>query len=572
MPPFRSPVPLRHDGWPTRLLLIGGVIAALYVGRDVLTPLALALLLTIACLPAVTWLERLGLPRIPVVLLVLVMMVSLLSGLAYVLTTQALALAAELPRYETVLRAKLENLNQGSGPIEGVLLLMQRLGGVLTRHQTPAPMVVALEPASGGPLSGLLSYATVIIAPFAMILITLLLMAFILVQRENMRDRVLRLAGLHEMHRTTRAMAEATSSVGRFLLMQTLMNALFGLAMGTGLWLLGVPQAPLWGALGFSLRFIPFLGTPLSVLFPLLLAFATTEGWTTVFLVLGLFAVVAAMISYVLEPWLYGVSAGISPLALLLASAFWALLWGPMGLILAPAMTACLVILGRHVESLAFFDILLGDSEPLPVSARFYQRILAEDVRGANSLLESESDRAGARTALEQLVLPAIAQISSDRPSQAFGAGLAIRASRTLLHVLEAQGEAHGETLHGTPDILILPVGGALDQALGAAIQGALMDAGHAASLLREEAAAPSIVVLVAAMPVPPHRMARNLREAQNLRDAQSLPATVIAFTVSEAAEGDFQRAGLQAQTVTSLIDLLALIEVPPGDEAPLAA
>jgi len=558
MPPFRSPEPLPHEGWPARILLLGGVIAALYVGRDVLTPLALALLLTIGCLPAVEWLERKGLPRIPVVMLVLLVLVGLLLGLAYVVTTQALALAAELPNYETVLRAKLESLNEGTGPITGVLLLVQRLGLVLTPHQTPAPMVVTLESTSGGPLSALAQYATVIIAPFAMILITLLLMAFILVQRENVRDRALRLAGLHEMHRTTGAMAEATARVGRYLLMQALMNALFGLAMGTGLWLLGVPQAPLWGAMGFALRFVPYLGAPLSVMFPLLLAFATTDGWTTVILVMALFASVVVLLSYVLEPWLYGASTGISPLALLLASAFWALLWGPMGLILAPAMTACLVILGRHVESLAFFDILLGDSEPLPVDARFYQRILAEDTRGARSLLAFEANRMGARTALEQLVLPAIEQIGSDRPSQDFGAALAIRAARTLLRVLEAQRDAEGETLHGPADILILPLAGALDQALGAAIQGALVDAGHAASLLREEVTTPVLVVLVAAMPAAAHRMARSLA------DARALGGMLVGFTVSEAAEDQFHRAGLESQTLTSLL------EENFGREAPL--
>ena len=562
MPPFRSPQSTTREGWATRLLLIGGAIAALYVGRDVLTPLALALLLTIGCLPAVEWLERRGLPWIPVVLLVLVLSVCLMLGLAYVVTTQALALAAELPRYESVLRAKLEGLNQGSGPIDGVLLLMQRLGSVLSPNQTPAPMVVTLEQASGGPLSALLSYATVIIAPLAMILITLLLMAFILIQRENVRDRVLRLAGLHEMHRTTGAMAEATSRVGRFLLMQALMNAIFGLTMGAGLWLLGVPQAPLWGAMGFALRFIPFLGAPLSVLFPLLLAFATTEGWTTVFLVLGLFAVVDIVVTYVLEPWLYGASTGISPLALLLASAFWALLWGPMGLILAPAMTACLVILGRHVQSLAFFDILLGDSEPLPVSARFYQRILAEDSYVARKLLASESDRTGTKMALEQLVLPAIAQIGSNRPSEAFGTALAIRASRTLLNVLETQVPVPGEIIAGPADILVLPVSGALDQALGAAILTALIDAGHAATLVREEAGAAALVVLVAAAPARAHRMARTLQ------DAKLLGNDLMAFTVSEAAEDQFHRAGLESQTVRTLSALLAQLEEPVGNEA----
>ena len=566
MPPSRSPEVMYNEGWPARFFMIGGVIVALYVGREVFTPLALALLLTIGCLPAVEWLERRGLPRVPVVLLVLTMLAAALLSLAYVVTTQALALAAELPRYETVLRTKLEALNQGSGPIERVLLLARRLGSVLSPHEGPAPIVVTLASGNGGPLSALLSYATVIIAPLATVLITLLLMTFILVQRENVRDRVLRLAGLHEMHRTTGAMAEATSRVGRFLLMQALMNAVFGLAMGSGLWLLGVPQAPLWGALGFALRFIPFLGAPLSALFPLLLAFATTEGWTTVLLVIALFVTVAVVISYILEPWLYAASTGISPLALLLSSAFWALLWGPMGLLLAPAMTSCLVILGRHVAALAFLDILLGDSEPLPVHARFYQRILAADGRGAGTMLASEADRVGTRAAVEHLVLPAIAQIANDRPSEAFGAALASRAARTLLRVVQAHGEVAGDTLQGPPDILILPVAGALDQALGAGILAALADAGHAASLVRGEVPTPSVVVLVTTMPAAAHRLTRNLR------NARALGGTLLAFTVGEAVQDEFHRAGLEDDSITSLAGLLARLEEQLAGAATLAA
>jgi hypothetical protein len=288
-------------------------------------------------------------------------------------------------------------------------------------------------------------------------------MAFLLIQREDMRDRVLRLAGTHELHRTTKAMVEGTDRVGKFLLMQVLMNAAFGLGMGVGLWALGLPNAPLWGVLCFALRFIPFLGAPLSVLFPLVIAFATTPGWTTVWLVIGLFIVVDVLITYVLEPMLYGQSIGVTPLALILSSAFWAALWGPIGLILAPAMTAVIVILGRHVPGFAFLAVLLSDSTPLPDEARFYQRLLAGDADGAGVVLDRLALEESLAPALRRLAFPAIAQVEADRRADGFGPALALNASRTLLRVLEERGEETDAAV-----IAVTPVAGALDHAAAA--------------------------------------------------------------------------------------------------------
>lgn len=563
MAPFQPPEPTAAESGTARLLLIAGVVIALYVGREIFAPLALALLLTIAALPAAGWLERMGLPRIPAVLLVLVLVLGIFGGLAYVVLTQALALAAELPAYENVLRGKLLSISEGSGPVEGVMLLARRLGAALTRPESaPAAMTVAIVGAEQNALSTLFELALVIVAPFAMLAITLLLMAFILVQREDVRDRALRLAGLHEMHRTTGAMAEATARIGRFLLMQLGVNGLFGVCMGLGLWALGIPNAPLWGVLGFALRFIPFVGAPLSVVFPLLLAFATTEGWWTVILILALFAVVDILITYVLEPWLYGASTGVTPLALLLASAFWAVLWGPVGLILAPAMTACLVIIGRHVPSFGFLDVLLGDAEPLPLPARFYQRILAEDARGASALLGSAAARLGVQLALEQLALPAIAQIGNDRPSQSFGAALAIRASRNLVRVLEP----FADEPDGEADILVLPIAGALDRAAATLVVAALLEAGHAATLAPEKAAAPVVTLLVAATPPPRQRLARSLR------DARRLPGRIVAFAASDEAEQGFSREGLPLPWIVGLQTLVAQVDAQIEHAAELPA
>ncbi|MBS7810385.1 AI-2E family transporter [Roseococcus pinisoli] len=555
MAPFRAPTTASRES-PQRLLVFAVVIAALYLGREVFAPLALALLLTIAALPALGWLERRRVPRILAVLLVMGLFLGVVGGLVYVVLTQALALAAELPNYESVLRGKLQAISQeGSGPIDGVMRLVKRLGEALSPPETTAAPTVAIAASDQGPLSALFGMAVLIIAPIATFAITLLLMAFILVQREDLRDRVLRLAGLHEMHRTTGAMADATTRLGRFLLMQAMINGIFGFSMGMGLWLLGVPNAPLWGALGFGLRFIPFLGAPLSVLFPLIVAFATTEGWTTVLLVIALFAVVDVIVTYVLEPWLYGSSMGITPLALLLASAFWAVMWGPLGLILAPAMTACLVILGRHVRSLAFLDVLLGDTPPLPAPARFYQRLLADDAANAAALVGNEAARLGIQPVLEQMVMPAIAQISSDRPNEAFGPALAIRASRALTRVMEVVAPG----ADGHAEILVVPVAGALDLAAAAVAVAALQEAGQLATLSPEDAPEPAVIVVVSAIEAPARRLERALVQAEKIS------ARVVVFAATEeAAQALYRRP--QTAPQTSLAGLVAEVEQASAD------
>ncbi len=514
MAAFRRPR-TTEMAWPTRVMLIGALLAALYFGRDLFAPLALAMLLTVASLPLVTWLERVRVPRIAAVMLVLLLLLSLLTLLGYVVVSQALSLANELPGYESVLREKLATISEGSGPIERVVALMHRLAGSVSTSDASSATQVVLAASPEAPLAGLLALATLVLAPAATLAVTVLLMGFILAQREDVRDRTLRLAGLHEMHRTTVAMTDAASRVGKFLLMQAVINGVFGAAMGLGLWLIGLPNAPLWGVLGFALRFIPYLGAPLSMLFPLLLAFATTDGWNTVFLVIGLFLVVDVVVSYMLEPWLFSAVIGITPLALVLSSTFWVVLWGPVGLIVAPAFTACMAILGRHVPSLSFLEVMFGDTAPLPAPARFYQRLLARDTTGAVQLLTEESERLGNRGALELLALPAIARIGSDRGETGFGPALAVHAARTLLRTLEAVADPVDER----GDIAVLPVGGALDRAAAAAVVVALQDAGLSAVLSPSVGSARSVAVLVAADKPTPQRLARAIRDANQVGD-----------------------------------------------------
>jgi predicted PurR-regulated permease PerM len=557
MAPFQSSIPVRgRPEWPMRLMLVAGVVAVLYLGKEILAPLALALLLTIAAVPIVSWLERRRVPRIVAVLTVLLLVVGIMGSAVYVVVTQALALAADLPQHETTLRQKLLGLTQNSGPIDGLMKLGERLQAALSPPQRAGGQTVTIAAESAAPLAALFGFLHLVVAPLATIAITLLLMAFLLIQREDMRDRVLRLAGTHELHRTTKAMVEGTDRVGKFLLMQVLVNAAFGLGMGLGLWALGLPNAPLWGVLCFALRFIPFLGAPLSVLFPLVIAFATTPGWTMVWMVIGLFLVVDVLITYVMEPMLYGHSIGVTPLALIVSSAFWAVLWGPIGLILAPAMTAVIVVLGRHVPGFVFLDVLLGDSTPLPDEARFYQRLLAGDADGAGAVLDRQAAEDSLAQALRRLAFPAIAQVEADRRSEGFGPALALRAARTLLRVLEERGE---EEESGR--VSVLPVAGALDHAAAAALAITLAEAGHAVST--SPSARVDLAVLVLASGTTRSRYLRAVRQAR------ASAGRVMVLAVTDEAEQS--AAAVQAGPWVTEIDAVlteAAPLLPPAEEA----
>ncbi len=511
MAPFRRPTEIEGRA-ATRLLLVGIVIYGLYAGREVLAPLALALLLTVASLPVVDWMQRVRLPRVPSVILVLLAVVGLISGVLSVVATQAFLLLGELPRYESELRGKLQQISNGSGPINEVLRLLHRLGQSV-QPDAPAPPTVAVMRPESSLFSGLFEVLGAVLGPAAIIAITLLLMAFLLINREDVRDRALRLMGTDEIHRTTQAMQDATGRVGRFLLMQLAVNAGFGLTMGLGLWALGIPNAPLWGVLGFALRFVPYLGAPLAAIFPLLVAFATTDGWTMVILVAAWFILVDVVVSYVIEPMLYGASAGVTPLALLLSSIFWAALWGPVGLILAPAITACLAIAGRHLPGFGLFDVLLGDGVPLSPPERFYQRLLAGDAPGAARLLAAEAAHDGEGAALRRLVQPAIERIVADRPAADYGAALALRATRSLIGALESVDVP----LPGLVEVVVLPAGGALDRAVAAMAIAALRDAGwRAGNAPRGDAPVP-LSLLVLGGGLRPERLARIIAETRRM-------------------------------------------------------
>jgi predicted PurR-regulated permease PerM len=542
------------------------VLAVLHFGRDVFIPMALALLLSVVLIPPARVLQRIGVPRALVVTLLLLLALGAIAGVLLLVISQVLSLAADLPNWEMNLRAKLRSLSEGSGVLERAMGTLRRLseelgGGGIGGDPTAAAIPVA-PTATGGTLEAFLDMAGVVASPIASLAIALLLMAYLLMQREDVRDRFLRLAGMNDIHRTTRAMADATERVGQFLLMQMLLNFVFGLGMGVGLALIGVPNAPLWGVLAFVLRFIPFIGAWIALALPLLVAFATGTGWTEPLLVIAVFAVVDGVVTYVFEPLLYGRTTGISALALLISSALWTVLWGPIGLLLAPPITACLVILGRHIPALDFLEVLLGNSEALPVPLRFYQRFLADDAEGAAEIAELHADAHGPGATLRDLVLPAVGALSADQAHGALSAA-AVRRISDGLAAISATLVSEEPLAPEAQALRAVPAAGAVDRALAAvALAGARLQGWRPAS----EGEDAAISVLCLARPVSTQR----LRRAVALASGAGAPS--FGFALEDAAATQLSATIRPVPVLRGLDALLARLPAGGGVSARKAA
>ena len=257
----------------------------------------------------------------------------------------------------------------------------------------------------GGPL----------VKPIATAGLVFVFVIFMLLQREDLRDRIIRLVGSSDVARTTEAMNDAAKRISRYLLMQLVINIFYGTSVGIGLYFVGVPNPILWGLLATILRFVPYLGPVIAALFPIALSFAVAPGWTLPLLTIALFVTLELIVNNVLEPWLYGSSTGLSPVAVLVAAVFWTTLWGPAGLLLSTPLTVCLVVLGRHVPQLAFFDVLLGDEPALPPELKFYQRLLARDPDEATELAEEYLEDEPLEKLYDSVIIPALGLADQDR-------------------------------------------------------------------------------------------------------------------------------------------------------------
>jgi predicted PurR-regulated permease PerM len=379
----------------TTLLIAVIVVAAMYLTREVLIPLALAGILSFMLAPPVRALQRLRLPRAVAVITVVIFAFATIFALGRIMAREVTQLAADLPRYQAEISAKIEGLRgEGGGTLERAQNVLETLGQELTNGQqkldqmgrslSPRPGNNPLVPVEvheplGGPIQVLSSLISPLLGPLATTTLIVVFVIFILIQREDLRNRLIRLAGSTDIPQTTAAIDDAAHRLSHLFLTQLAINTGFGVFVGIGLWWIGIPSAFVWGVLAGILRFIPFVGPILGLIFPLALAISVGSGWSMALWTGALFIVLEGLTGQVIEPVFEGRSTGLTPVAIVVAATFWAWLWGPVGLVLATPLTVILVVLGRHFETLKFFDVLFGDEPALSDSQVFYQRMLARD-------------------------------------------------------------------------------------------------------------------------------------------------------------------------------------------------
>src|SRR5688572_27609634 len=393
------------------------VVVVLYWAQAVLVPIALAILLTFVLTPPVAWLQR-WIGRIPAVLAMVTLVFSVLGLAGWGLARQVDYLAEDLPRYRANILSKIADV-RGAGKGGAVEKLQETIEDIKTdlgKSDVPTgtvsrPVVVTSE------VSGFSGFAWLgpIISPLGTAGLVLAMVIFMLLERRDLRDRIIGLFGYRQLAITKKAFDEAATRVSRQLLMQSLVNLLYGIAAGAGLYVLDVPYPLVWAALAAALRFIPYVGPVLGAGAPILVSLAAAEGWVGPLYVVGLFVVLELFTNLVLETVLYAGAAGVSAVALLASVAFWTWLWGPLGLLLATPLTVCFVVLGKHVPGLEFVGTLLADTPALAPEFGYYQRLLARDQSEAADLIERYIKTESPRSVYDALLLPALNYAERDR-------------------------------------------------------------------------------------------------------------------------------------------------------------
>lgn len=435
---------MRASSWKPKVIVPAGlafsnvmvgafVVAILYFAREILVPIALAVLLSFVLAPLVRILQRLKIPRALAVLGAVGAAFLVAFSLATMVMVEVNQLANDLPRYEVTLGEKIRNLRDAvgrAGPLTKASNLLKDLDRQLNakdlneapgaksslpadaQRKTPIPVEVHQpDPAASETLMAMLRP---LLTPFTTTSIVIIFLIFFLFQREDLRNRFIRLAGSEDLERTTAALDDAGRRLGRLFLAQLILNATFGAVIGLGLAVIGVPSAPLWGLLAMILRFIPYIGAILAAGLPIALAAAVGSGWSLALWTIALFAVVEPLTGQLVEPLVCGRSAGLSPVAVVIAASFWTWLWGPLGLLLSTPLTLCLVVLARHVDRLQFIEVMLGDQPALTPQQAAYQRMLTGDPIEAIEQARSFLKEGSVETYYEEIVLGALRLATAD--------------------------------------------------------------------------------------------------------------------------------------------------------------
>jgi predicted PurR-regulated permease PerM len=448
-----------HRSWPSLLGFVS-VVACLYLGRDFLLPLVLAALLSFLLAPLCEFLERRGLKRGLAVTLSALLAFAVIGALMYIVASQLIDFAADLPKYRTNLLAKVGSLReQSAGPFRSAMETVEEIVAAMNPQQNQAavsgvaPVPVVIQH-TDGTASLLKSILLPLLSPIGTAVIVAVVSIFMLMGREDLRDRIIHLVGRGHMHVTTEALDEAGQRVSRYLFAQLVVNTAYGCLIALGLSIAHVPNAALWGILAGVLRFLPYIGPWLGAFFPLCISLAASPGWNQFLLTVAIFIVVEITVSNVVEPWLYGASTGISPMAVIVSAVFWAWLWGGAGLLLATPLTVCVAVAGKYVPGLGYLDVLLGEKPPISRSERLYQRLLTLDEDETAKLAEEAIKKDGLPHAADQVLLPALQSLEHDARNGVLPADLHDAAHGLLREVCE--GFAPAAPKENTP-VLCLP-------------------------------------------------------------------------------------------------------------------
>ena len=413
--------PFAKSAWTLASLAV--VVGALYLAKGVLVPLTLAVLLSFLLSPVCDWLERRRLGRVPSVLVTAFVGFAILGLLVWTAVVQMTDLAPKMPEYQNNIETRLRTVNHYFiSALSKVTRSAKDIGQNLPeagQTGTPQgtderPYSVHILPAPTSPLQVLGETFGSLVEGLGATGIVVILVVFFLVRREDLRDRFIRLVGKGQVTVTTRMLEDAAKRVSRFLSMLFLVNVTFGVAVGIGLSLIGVPNAILWGILAATLRFVPYIGSWIAAAAPLGMALAISTGWLAPILTLGLFAVLEFFCGSILEPWLYGKGTGVSAVAVLVAAVFWTWVWGVVGLLLATPLTVCLLVIGKHVPQLSFLDTLLGNEPVFEPKRRVYQRLLAGDQEEATEVFDDDLENKPLVEVYDTLLIPALALAETD--------------------------------------------------------------------------------------------------------------------------------------------------------------
>jgi predicted PurR-regulated permease PerM len=538
------------------LLLVGLVILTLYFARDLLAPMAFALVLNFLLAPAVALLERWRLSRSVSVVLVILIFFSGLGVTGWVVARQLVHVAELLPDYRDNIQTKLDSLHTPIGGAAGrAISSLEEMTEQLSSHtdatiapvepettpilpsvrrrryrqpapstsssaglpdknattQQPTPVQVVEPPVSVGRY--LQEMFSPILRPLAACGIVMVFTVYMLMYREDLRNRLLLLAGMGRLSVMTRALRDAAERISTYLAWQFVTNALFGLLFGLGLSIIGVPDATLWGALAAILRYIPYVGTGIAGLLPVIFAVAIFPDWRQVFEIVGLYATLEFATANFFEPWLYGSRTGISALALLASAIFWTLLWGWPGLVLATPLTVCLIVLGRHVPQLRFLHVLLGEDAELAPEAKFYERMLAMDQNEAHSIADRFLSERPLIDFYDSVLLPALGLVEQDRHKGSFdetrGNYLLMSATELVAELSEFNGKHASETpdtetlagayaekhpMHKGAPVICIPAGDQADELTAMVLAQLLEQSRHNTLLLPTSSVTPEIL------------------------------------------------------------------------------